>query len=187
MTLSEIEVIDFLNIINLSIKQFRALITEIATIAKIESDMLVLEFVDLDEIINSVAWSLQNEINASGAVIKRDIKVKQILFSKKNLRSIIYNLVSNAIKYKSHLPPVIDIRTVKNEHNVTITVQDNGIGIAKDQLHKVFEMYTRFNQDTEGNGIGLYLAKKIIDGVGGDIMVESELGVGSRFTIHIMD
>lgn len=48
-------------------------------------------------------------------------------------------------------------------------------------------MYTRFNQDTEGNGIGLYLAKKIIDGVGGDIMVESELGVGSRFTIHIMD
>lgn len=76
LTLSEIEVIDFLNIINLSIKQFRALITEIATIAKIESDMLVLEFVDLDEIINSVAWSLQNEINASGAVIKRDIKVK---------------------------------------------------------------------------------------------------------------
>ena len=186
MTLSESDVTDFLNIINLSIKQFRELVTEIATIAKIESDMLVLELVDLDEIINSVTWSLQNQIKTTGAIINRDIKEKKILFSKKNLRSIIYNLISNAIKYKRDLPPVINIDTVKDGENVIITVQDNGTGIAKEKLHKVFEIYTRFNQDTEGNGIGLYLAKKIIDAAGGHIIVESEPGVGSKFIIHLM-
>ena len=186
LTLSESEAIDFLNIINLSIKQFRELVTEIATIAKIESDMLVLELVDLDEIINSVTWSLQNQINTTGTIINRDIKEKKILFSKKNLRSIIYNLISNAIKYKRDLPPVINITTVKDGDNVIMTVQDNGAGIAKEKLHKVFEMYTRFSQDTEGNGIGLYLAKKIVDGVGGNIIVESEPGVGSKFIIHLM-
>jgi len=186
LTLSESEVIDFLNIINLSIKQFRELITEIATIAKIESDMLVLELVDLDEIINSVTWSLQNQIKTTGAIINRDIKEKKILFSKKNLRSIIYNLISNAIKYKRDLPPVINITTVKDGDNVIMTVQDNGTGITKDQLPKVFEMYTRFNQTTEGKGIGLYLTKKIVDGIGGNIIVESEPDVGSSFIIHLM-
>jgi two-component system CheB/CheR fusion protein len=186
MSLSESEVADFLIIINLSIKQFRELITDIATIAKIEGDMLVPELVDLDEIINNVIWSLQSQIAATATVIKRDIKEKKILFSKKNLRSIIYNLVSNAIKYKSNLSPVIHIDTVRDGDNVVITVQDNGTGIAKDQLNKIFEMYTRFSQDTEGNGIGLYLAKKIVDGAGGNIIVESELGIGSKFILHLI-
>ena len=57
--------------------------------------------------------------------------------------------------------------------------------IAKKDLNQIFEMYGRTYLDVEGQGIGLYLAKKIIDAAGGDIVVESEIGKGSKFTIYL--
>lgn len=111
IALSDAKLLDFLNMINTSISSFRSLITDIATIAKVESDMLVLEPVDIDGIINNIEWSIENKITLSGAVIVRDLGVKEILFSKKNLRSILYNLISNAIKFKRDIPPVIHIHT----------------------------------------------------------------------------
>ena len=57
----------------------------------------------------------------------------------------------------------------------------------REHLHKIFDIYTRLNQDIDGQGIGLYLAKKIVDASGGNIVVESELGKGSKFMIHFKD
>ena len=132
--MNEIKVTDpalnnFLNVINSSVKKFRTLISDIATIAKLESDMAVLEMVDVDDIINNIEWSLDNKIKSAGAVINRNLEVKHILFSKKNLRSIIYNLISNGIKFKRDEPPVIDIHSKKERDNIILIVQDNGIGI----------------------------------------------------------
>jgi two-component system CheB/CheR fusion protein len=179
------ELTDFLAIINLSIKNFREIITEIGTIAKLESDMIVMELVDVEDTINSIVWSLKNEINLTRAVINLNVEVKQILFSKKNFRSILFNLVSNAIKYKGDQPPVIDIHVSMKQENIILIVEDNGVGIPKIQLDKIFDMYGRLNHNIDGQGIGLYLAKKIVDAAGGDIVVESEPGKGSRFTIQL--
>ena len=63
-------------------------------------------------------------------------------------------------------------------------VQDNGMGISEQNLEQIFKKYARINQDIEGQGIGLFLARKIVDATGGKIMVESELGQGSTFTIY---
>ncbi|MEO7214209.1 chemotaxis protein CheB [Mucilaginibacter sp.] len=185
VTLTDKKLMDFLNIINSSVKKFRELITDIATIAKVENDMLATEMIDLDEIINNIEWSLENKITASGATITRNLGVKQILFSKKNLRSIVYNLVSNAIKFKSENTPVITIATSQEGDHVVLSVKDNGRGIPKGGIDKIFNMYGRLNQDVEGHGIGLYLAKKIVNAAGGKIVVESEPGVGSEFMIHL--
>ena len=174
----------FLKIINSSVVKFRSLIKDISTIAKIESDMIVLETVDVEDIINNVEWSLQDKITDSGAKINRNLEVKQISFSKKNLRSIIYNLVSNAIKFQREESPVIDIETKKEGDTIVLSVQDNGIGIPKDDISTIFKMYGRLNNDVEGHGIGLYLAKKIVDATSGNIIVESELGKGSKFMIQ---
>jgi two-component system CheB/CheR fusion protein len=183
--LAEPKLIDFLNIINSSVKKFTELIKDIGTIAKVEGDMITMEMVDMNDILNNIEWSLENKIQLSGATILRDLEVKDILFSKKNLRSIIYNLVSNAIKFKRDLPPVINIRTKKVGDHVVLTVQDNGMGISKINKDKIFEMYGRLQQDIEGHGIGLYLAKKIVDAAGGNITLESELGKGSKFMIYL--
>ncbi|MBD1365112.1 PAS domain-containing protein [Mucilaginibacter sp. ZT4R22] len=185
ITLTDAKLMDFLNIINASVKKFRELITDIATIAKVENDMIATEMVSLDEILNNIEWSLENKIAASGAVITRSLAVKQILFSKKNLRSIVYNLISNAIKFRGEEPPVISILTWQEGDMVILSVKDNGKGIAKGGIDKIFNMYGRLNQDVEGHGIGLYLAKKIVNAAGGKIVVESEPGIGSDFMIYL--
>ncbi|HTD42402.1 MAG TPA: chemotaxis protein CheB, partial [Mucilaginibacter sp.] len=185
IALSNEKVNDFLKIINSSIKKFRVLITDIATIAKVENDMVAMEMVDIDEIINNIEWSLENKIKDAHAVIHRKLEVKQILFSKKNLRSIMYNLVSNAIKFKRAESPVITIHTQKDGENIVLSVQDNGKGIPKGGIDKIFDMYGRLSQDVEGHGIGLYLAKKIVNAAGGNIIVESRPGVGSIFKIYL--
>lgn len=188
--MNEVKVVDpelnrFLSIINLSVKKFRTLINDIALIAKIENDMRAMEKVDLDEILNNIEWSLEYKIKAAKAVINKDLEVKEILFSKKNLRSILYNLISNSLKFTRNEPPVINIHTRKDGDNIVLTVQDNGIGIAKENLNKIFDMYGRLHQDVEGHGIGLYLAKKIVDAAHGNIVVESEVGKGSKFIIYL--
>jgi len=182
---AEPAMVEFLNIINLSVQQFRTLVTDIATIAKIESDMTVLEMVDMDVIISNVIWSLGDKIKKSDAVVNTDLEVTKIPFSKKNLRSILYNLVSNAIKFKRGLPPEIYISTKKDGDDVVLTVQDNGTGIPKEKIDKIFDLYGRLSQDVEGHGIGLYLTRKIVDASGGRIEVESEPGRGSKFMIYL--
>jgi two-component system CheB/CheR fusion protein len=185
ISLSEPKLIDFLNIINMSVKKFRELIKDIATIAKVENDMIDQEIVDLEDIINNIEWSLENKIVESGAIITRELQVKQVLFSKKNLRSIVYNLVSNAIKFRRKEKPVIHIAIKKEGNHIVLSVQDNGKGIAKNGIDKIFDMYGRLNNDVEGHGIGLYLAKKIVNAAGGTILLESEPGIGSKFMIYI--
>jgi len=174
----------FLTIVNSSVKKFHSLIDDISNIAKIESEMIMMEMVDIDEILNNIEWSLDDKIKLSEAVITRDLEVKQILFSKKNLRSILYNLISNAIKFKSDKIPVINIRTTNEKGTVVLSVQDNGIGMDKEGLDKIFDMYGRLHQHVEGHGIGLYLAKKIVDAANGNIIVESEPDKGSKFIIY---
>jgi len=184
MTVSQPKLIDFLNLINVSIHKYRELITDIAKIARIEGDMMVMEMVNVDDILNNIEWSLEDKIKSSEAVIVRDFEVKSILFSKKNLRSIIYNLISNAIKFKSDEKSLIYVRTTVEDDFTVLSVQDNGIGIPKKSMNTIFEMYGRLNQEAEGQGIGLYLTKKIVNAANGKLEVESEPGKGSKFTIY---
>ncbi|MDO3645264.1 chemotaxis protein CheB [Mucilaginibacter sp. L3T2-6] len=174
----------FLTIINSSVKKFSTMIKEIGTVAKIENDRLASEMIDLDELINNIEWSLENKIEITGAALTRDFAVLEIHFSKKNLRSILYNLISNAIKFRSELPPVITLRTFMDEGEIVLTVEDNGKGIPASGLQKIFDLYGRLETEVEGSGIGLYLARKMINAAGGSMAVESEIGKGSKFTLR---
>ncbi|MDI1255487.1 MAG: chemotaxis protein CheB [Flavobacterium sp.] len=176
---------EFLSVINSSITNFRSLIIDIATIAKVESDMVAVEAININEIIDNIEWSLKDKILTSGAKITRDFNAAEIHFSKKNMRSILYNLISNAIKFCTNKPPEINISTYNEGDAYVITIQDNGIGIPAKEIDKIFEIYGRLHQDIDGSGIGLYLAKKIVNAAGGSMIVESEFGHGSKFIIHI--
>jgi len=178
-------VYEYLNIIDGSVKKFRTLIKELSAIGKIESEMSEMKPVDLNNIINEIRLSIADKIKVTAAVITTDLEVNQILFSKKNLRSILYNVIINAIKYKSaECNPVLIISSTKENNYVLLSIKDNGIGIEKDKINKIFNIYGRIQTDVEGQGIGLYLAKKIVDAAGGYISVESEVGKGSVFNIY---
>ena len=175
----------FLEIINSSAKKFRILIKDMASIAKLESESKTMEIIDINEIINNIEWSLALKIKDSKAVILRNLVVQEVIYSKKNLRSILYNLIANSIKFKGKDDPKITIQTRKVKDFIVFSVDDNGIGISREGLPKIFDIYGRLHQDTEGLGIGLYLAKKIVVASGGDIEVESKLGVGTKFTVFL--
>jgi len=179
------EKVAFISVIDSSIKKFRSLIQDLATIARVESDMMILEMVDIGDTVDNIEWSLNNKIASSGAQITKDFSVSKIMFSKKNLRSILYNLISNAIKFRGEEAPRIYISTFRRGDQVIITVEDNGRGISENGLERIFDMYGRLHQDIEGQGIGLYLARKIVNAAGGSITVQSEVGRGTKFTISL--
>lgn len=97
------------------------------------------------------------------------------------------NLIENAIKYSKN--PVIGISTVDHGSDIHISVQDNGIGIAREYQKKIFERFFRVPEGelhtAKGFGLGLNFVKKVIDAHSGKIEVESEVGKGSTFTIKI--
>lgn len=103
------------------------------------------------------------------------------------LNSILYNLVSNAIKYRNkRRKSFVRISSFRSMDKLVIKVEDNGLGMDIEQ-HKsdMFKMYKRFHEHTEGKGLGLYLAKLQTEALGGKINVESRINEGTVFTVTI--
>jgi PAS domain S-box-containing protein len=144
------------------------------------------ENIDVEKIIHGVYENLHYLENASK--IKRNIHIQQTIgfySDEKRLSVIFNNLLSNAINYHNlkQENPFIDIEVIVNPQSVRITVADNGLGVAQEHLHKIFNMFYRASYDSKGSGLGLYIVKETITKLGGQISVHSELGVGTKFTI----
>jgi signal transduction histidine kinase len=109
-----------------------------------------------------------------------------IFFAPLHLRSIVYNLLSNAVKYqRPDCPPDVHLRCRRTLGAVVLEVQDNGLGLSEDQQGQLFGMFQRLHDHVEGSGIGLYMVKRMVENAGGTIAVQSQLGVGSTFTITL--
>lgn len=145
------------------------------------------ELLNFEHILEDVRLSLNEDIRSSGAIIKCDVQVSEMTFPRRKLRSIIYNLLNNAIKYCSPLrSPEIFIQTRHDNEQLIISIRDNGIGIAENQQEAVFSKYYRVNHQVEGTGIGLYLVKQLISSMGGKIKMKSEPGKGTLIQIYLM-
>lgn len=144
------------------------------------------ELLNFEHIWEDVRLTLNDNIRESGAVIKTGINVSQMTFSRRKLRSIVYNLVKNAIKFKSaERHPEIFIKTEREGDFIIISVKDNGIGIDKSKQEVIFSKYFRAENAIEGSGIGLYLVKEIVNNSGGKIIVNSDRGKGSEFRVFL--
>ncbi len=103
------------------------------------------------------------------------------------LQQVFQNLIGNAIKFRSHDAPVIQIEAKPHGADWLFSIQDNGIGIAPEQAGEVFTIFRRLHTRTEypGNGIGLSICKRIIEQHGGKIWVEPHSGPGTvvQFTL----
>lgn len=177
----------FFGILEGSIKKMQAIITELTDVRKLKHKYKVEdELLDFENIMEDVRLTLAGTIMESGAVIRTNIKVSQILYSRRKLRSVVYNLVNNAIKFHSpHCAPEVTISTKKDKKYVVISVKDNGIGIEESKQKEVFSKYSRIGNTVEGSGVGLYLVKEIVTNSGGKILLKSELGKGSEFQVYL--
>jgi signal transduction histidine kinase len=146
------------------------------------------ENIQLDEKLASVMASLKDEIIESGTRITSDFsKINQVTFIHPYLYSILYNLISNAIKYRSPLrDPIIKISSeITDDYTICLKISDNGLGMDLEKYgNNVFGLYKRFHLHKEGKGMGLYLVKTQIEMMGGKIEIESQQNVGTTFNIY---
>ncbi|MDN4164767.1 PAS domain S-box protein [Cytophagales bacterium LB-30] len=101
------------------------------------------------------------------------------------VRVILNNLISNAIKYRRHDIPLslIQVNVEVQEDKVLLSVSDNGEGIPEEKLPHIFDMFYRASESSEGSGLGMYIVKNIINKIGGEISLQSKVGEGSTFSV----
>jgi two-component system phosphate regulon sensor histidine kinase PhoR len=169
------------------IRKMQNLIYELTEIRKQEHKYKAEEeLLNFEHILEDVRLTIAENILESGAVIKSEINASEITFSRRKLRSIIFNLVSNAIKFKSpDRRPEIFIKTELEDDFIILSVKDRGIGIDPSEQDAIFSKYFRMKNEIEGSGIGLYLVKEIVNNSGGKILLESQPGVGSEFKVYL--
>lgn len=144
------------------------------------------EILDLENILEDVRLTLAPQILSTKALIKTDIRSSEITFVRRKLRSVMYNLINNALKYSApdRIPEIL-IKSYIELGFLVISVSDNGIGIDPDNLDLIFNKLHRVESSVEGNGVGLYLVKEILETSGGKVAVKSEQGKGSVFTVFL--
>ena len=171
-----------------SISRFQQTVGHLTDIARLQhAPEQELEELDLAQVVEDVRLDLLPLLESTQAQVHVDVAAcPRVSTSAKNLRSIIYNLLSNAVKYRApDRPPVVHIRASCPGRQVVLEVQDNGLGLDASQQGKLFTMFKRLHHHVEGSGVGLYMIKRLAENVGGTITVQSELGVGSTFTVTL--
>lgn len=144
------------------------------------------ELLNFEHILEDVRLTLRDNISAANATITSSIEVSELTFSRRKLRTVLFNLINNAIKFKSpDREPHIHVSTRGEEDFMVISVKDNGKGIEEDHLDSIFSKYYRLENEIEGSGIGLHLVKEIVNGTGGKVSVESKVGKGTEFKVFI--
>jgi PAS domain S-box-containing protein len=146
------------------------------------------EEVDLTKLLSKIRESLSVDIDEAN--VSLDCRCEECSFlwaDKALLESIVTNLITNAIKYRSkNRVPIVKIDSELNESAYVLRVSDNGQGIDLNRHgNDIFGMYKTFNSEGKGQGIGLYLTRNQVDMMGGSIAVESALEVGTTFTVKL--
>jgi PAS domain S-box-containing protein len=144
------------------------------------------EFIDLQQAVAQAMQNLAVDIQASGARVTVD-PLPRVRCNEIHLVRLFQNLISNAVKYRREGPPEIHATAERRGPEWIIRIRDNGLGIAAEHQARIFKPFIRLgSKDIPGTGLGLAVCKKIVEGLGGAIWVESELGVGSTFCFTIM-
>lgn len=175
----------YISMIYAATMRLKATLREMSDLGKIEAEIQMgKSSVNFHEALEDVKKQINDIIVSTKTKIKVKLDVKEVLFCKKNMRCILVNLISNAIKHKSpDRDPNILIHTQKVPGYTLLSVKDNGKGIKEKDLERIFGMYQRADHSAQGSGIGLYLLNKIMHAIGGKVEVDSEVGIGSTFKI----
>ncbi len=175
--------VDFMNFITDGAKRMQGLIDSLLQYSAIDKKQFEVQEVELNDVLFEVEMNLKVKIEETST--RLNVDNLPIIRSHHHLMlQLFQNLISNSIKFrKKDITPIINISTDIQREGQVITVSDNGIGIDKDNVSRVFEMFYRPHKrtDYEGTGIGLAICHKVMQTQNGKIWVDSELGKGTTF------
>ncbi len=135
---------------------------------------------DVNAVFKTVLQDLRSQIEESGALVTSDA-LPTVSADETQLRQVLQNLISNAVKYRGERRPEIHVGVKSGDREWIFWVRDNGIGIDMQYATKIFRLFERLHKETEGTGIGLAVSRAIVERYGGRIWVESEPDNGATF------
>jgi signal transduction histidine kinase len=144
------------------------------------------EETDLEAALDSAIVNLRAKIEESGTLLKRGrLPVVDAGFN--DMVRLFQNLLENAIKFRSEATPELQVAAGRMQGEWVVSVRDNGIGIDRADFQRIFQMHRRLHPARQfpGNGMGLAICKRIVEGYGGRIWVDSKPGAGSTFYVTL--
>jgi len=143
----------------------------------------------IGQVFENIKSALATNIKECDALVEQDFsQCPEINYIPAYLESIFQNLLTNSLKYSSdQRRPLIKCSTYKEAEHVYLVFEDNGLGIDM-QRHgdEVFGIYKTFHQHPDSKGIGLFITRNQVESLGGSILLESEVNVGTKFTIKLV-
>ncbi len=175
-------------------KRLNFLVEKVLQMSLFDKEKVAFKFKELDiqELLISVANTFSIKTESYGGVIdiELDAEKTDVYVDEMHITNVLFNLLDNAVKYRRpDVPPHLVVGTYNEGAHLCIYIQDNGIGIKKEHLKKVFDRFFRVPtgnvHDVKGFGLGLAYVNKIVREHGGTIRVESEPGLGTKFIINL--
>jgi two-component system phosphate regulon sensor histidine kinase PhoR len=191
------KVLNYLNMIKVENKRMNDQVENVLRISKLERNQLNIEKVNtnLHDLINNAVSHLDLIIkNKNGSIkLNLDAEHTNIKANKGHFTNVIINILDNAIKYTENNPKITittsNIDKILNEKDIVLTISDNGIGMSKQVIEKIFHKFYREQSgdlhNVKGHGLGLAYVKRIVKFHRGEINVKSKVGLGSDFSIKI--
>ncbi|MEW6055095.1 MAG: PAS domain S-box protein [Bdellovibrionota bacterium] len=178
----------FISSVDKQVDRITRLVEDMLDISRLEHGKLPIEreYIDLVEVVQEVVERFSEPLRFAGCQCRVLFDgAVQGRWDRARIEQVVANLISNAIKYGAGTP--IEVQVSLDETNARISVKDHGLGIANEDLERIFKRYERALSTgrISGLGLGLYISKQIVELHGGTIAVESELGKGSVFTVSL--
>jgi PAS domain S-box-containing protein len=162
--------------------RMRRLIDDLLAYSRVDARSDPFTMVDMNLVVDQTIRTYEEQIEEISAEI-RVKKLAEVLGDESQMLQVMQNLVGNSLKFHGLDKPVINISSTEKENENVFMVQDNGIGLNMVYSERIFQMFNRLHSNYEypGTGVGLAIAKKIVERHGGRIWVESEKGKGATF------
>ena len=178
---------NYLDMMQSSIKKLDAILQNILDYSYNARFDVTNDVVDVNTLLEETRAMLDPLAGLDRVELSIEVHQRRTLVSDRfRLKTILYNLLKNAVQFqaphrKSHFIRV----TITVADTLQIAIQDNGLGIKQALLSKIFHMYYRASEQSQGGGLGLYITKEVVAKLKGEITVESEFGKGSTFKVNL--
>jgi len=185
---SDKDVLQYMDLMNKSLKKLDSFINDLIQFSRNSRLKVEKQKINFETLISDTFDNLKYMDESNRIKINTDIKIADSFYSDLSRISILMsNLMSNAIKYqkKSTETSYLNISINSTKKECTIVMKDNGIGIEKAYVNKIFKMFFRASELSKGSGLGLYIVKEIVKKLNGSITVKSTIGKGTEFKMVI--